>query len=141
MSKSQLNLQDSFLNQVRKENIPVTLYLTSGVQLRGQVKGFDAFTVILEGQGKPPQLVYKHSIVSVAPMRHPSSLMPLPAEGAPREEGAPEGPARWAWLPRVPPRRRPSLAPTSDRVMNGAVSGSSEVGASAEKLDKAAAPG
>jgi host factor-I protein len=93
MSKSQLNLQDSFLNQVRKENIPVTLYLTSGVQLRGQVKGFDAFTVILEGQGKPPQLVYKHSIVSVAPMRHPSSLMPLPAEGAPREEGVPAGPA------------------------------------------------
>jgi host factor-I protein len=88
MSKSQLNLQDSFLNQVRKENIPVTLYLTSGVQLRGQVKGFDAFTVILEGQGKPPQLVYKHSIVSVAPMRHPSSLMQAP-EGAPREEGAP----------------------------------------------------
>src|SRR5206468_9558322 len=92
MSKSQLNLQDSFLNQVRKENIPVTLYLTSGVQLRGQVKGFDAFTVILEGQGKPPQLVYKHSIVSVAPMRHPSSLMPMPAEGAPREEGVPGGP-------------------------------------------------
>ncbi len=74
MSKSQINLQDSFLNQLRKENIPVTLYLTSGVQLRGHVKGFDAFTVILEGQGKPPQLVYKHSIVSVAPMRHPSML-------------------------------------------------------------------
>ena len=69
MSKTQINLQDSFLNQVRKESIPVILYLTSGVQLRGQVKGFDAFTVILEGQGKPPQLVYKHSIVSVAPMR------------------------------------------------------------------------
>src|SRR2546425_9824279 len=84
MSKSQLNLQDSFLNQVRKENIPVTLYLTSGVQLRGQVKGFDAFTVILEGQGKPPQLVYKHSIVSVAPMRHPSSLLGIAGGG---EEG------------------------------------------------------
>ena len=94
MSKSQLNLQDSFLNQVRKENIPVTLYLTSGVQLRGQVKGFDAFTVILEGQGKPPQLVYKHSIVPVAPMRHPSSLMPAPpADGAAREEGVPGAPA------------------------------------------------
>jgi host factor-I protein len=74
MSKSQINLQDAFLNQLRKENIPVTLYLTSGVQLRGQVRGFDAFTVILEGQGKPPQLVYKHSIVSVAPCgRHPRS--------------------------------------------------------------------
>ena len=84
MSKSQINLQDSFLNQLRKENIPVTLYLTSGVQLRGHVKGFDAFTVILEGQGKPPQLVYKHSIVSVAPMRHPTMLLGLPGS----EEGA-----------------------------------------------------
>lgn len=78
MSKSQINLQDAFLNQLRKENIPVTLYLTSGVQLRGQVRGFDAFTVILEGQGKPPQLVYKHSIVSVAPMRAPSTILGLP---------------------------------------------------------------
>src|SRR5438067_4751174 len=86
MSKSQLNLQDSFLNQVRKENIPVTLYLTSGVQLRGHVKGFDAFTVILEGQGKPPQLVYKHSIVSVAPARHPSSILGI--TGGAEEGGA-----------------------------------------------------
>jgi host factor-I protein len=94
MSKSQLNLQDSFLNQLRKENIPVILYLTSGVQLRGMVKGFDAFTVILEGQGKPPQLVYKHSIVSVAPMRHPAMLLGVtqPAEegAAPAEAPAPE---------------------------------------------------
>src|SRR6478672_632361 len=95
MSKSQLNLQDSFLNQVRKENIPVILYLTSGVQLRGHVKGFDAFTVILEGQGKPPQLVYKHSIVSVAPMRHPAVMFGAPApseEGAVPAEGAPAAP-------------------------------------------------
>ena len=85
MSKSQINLQDSFLNQLRKENIPVILYLTSGVQLRGHVRGFDAFTVILEGQGKPPQLVYKHSIVSVAPQRHSPTLL----GGAPgAEEGA-----------------------------------------------------
>jgi host factor-I protein len=86
MSKSQLNLQDSFLNQVRKENIPVVLYLTSGVQLRGHVKGFDAFTVILEGQGKPPQLVYKHSIVSVAPMRHPSGPVSMPPQEPPPGE-------------------------------------------------------
>jgi host factor-I protein len=92
MSKSQINLQDSFLNQLRKENIPVTLYLTSGVQLRGQVRGFDAFTVILEGQGKPPQLVYKHSIVSVAPMRHPSALFGMAAgEEGQHPEGHPEG--------------------------------------------------
>ena len=102
MSKSQINLQDNFLNQLRKESIPVTLYLTSGVQLRGYVKGFDAFTVVLEGQGKPPQLVYKHSIVSVAPVRHPSMLLGTPtgeAEAAPAEpveaaEPADEAPVR-----------------------------------------------
>src|SRR5438034_9866922 len=95
MSKSQLNLQDSFLNQVRKENIPVTLYLTSGVQLRGHVRGFDAFTVILEGQGKPPQLVYKHSIVSVAPQRRSPTLLgsaPGGEGGAPAPEEAPVPP-------------------------------------------------
>ncbi len=93
MSKAQINLQDSFLNQVRKESIPVILYLISGVQLRGQVKGFDAFTVILEGQGKPPQLVYKHSIVSVAPMRHPNFALGQTAEGAPAAApGAPPSP-------------------------------------------------
>jgi len=91
MSKSQINLQDSFLNQVRKENIPVILYLTSGVQLRGHVKGFDAFTVILEGQGKPPQLVYKHSIVSVAPMRHPA--VPMLQSGAEAAAPVPEAAA------------------------------------------------
>jgi host factor-I protein len=96
MSKSQINLQDAFLNQLRKENIPVTLYLTSGVQLRGQVRGFDAFTVILEGQGKPPQLVYKHSIVSVAPMRAPSAIMGLPGAV---EEGGEEGEAPAAPAP------------------------------------------
>ncbi|MBI3912532.1 MAG: RNA chaperone Hfq [Armatimonadetes bacterium] len=91
MSKTQINLQDNFLNQVRKENIPVILYLTSGVQLRGQVKGFDAFTVILEGQGKPPQLVYKHSIVSVAPMRHPAVPVIQPSAEAAASAVAPAG--------------------------------------------------
>jgi host factor-I protein len=122
MSKSQLNLQDSFLNQVRKENIPVTLYLTSGVQLRGQVKGFDAFTVILEGQGKPPQLVYKHSIVSVAPMRHPSSLMQVPPlEGAAREEGVPGAAA-----PATPPAEAPT--PVGVAAEGAAPSPASEAG-------------
>src|SRR5262245_27999695 len=111
VSKTQINLQDSFLNQVRKENIPVILYLTSGVQLRGHVKGFDAFTVILEGQGKPPQLVYKHSIVSVAPMRHPNLMMGQGSEGAPAAApagpGAPEGEA---------PAPAPAPAPAAEPV-------------------------
>ncbi|HHU89542.1 MAG TPA: RNA chaperone Hfq [Clostridiaceae bacterium] len=63
-----INLQDVFLNQVRKEHIPVTVYLTNGFQLRGMVKGFDNFTVVLDSEGKQ-QLVYKHAISTVSPMK------------------------------------------------------------------------
>lgn len=76
MAKSQINLQDVFLNQVRKENIPVTIYLIGGVQLRGVVRGFDAFTVLLDSPGKPTQLVYKHAITSVVPSRPVSTYRP-----------------------------------------------------------------
>jgi host factor-I protein len=68
MNKPQA-LQDLFLNQVRKENIAVTIYLTNSVQLRGHVRGFDAFTVLLESPGRPTQLVYKSAVTSVVPMR------------------------------------------------------------------------
>lgn len=63
-----INLQDVFLNQVRKEHIPVTIYLTNGFQLRGMVKGFDNFTVVVDSEGKQ-QLVYKHAISTVSPMK------------------------------------------------------------------------
>lgn len=69
MNKSQMNLQDNFLNLVRKESIPVTIYLVSGVQLKGMVRGFDSFTVILESPGRSTQLVYKHAMASVVPAR------------------------------------------------------------------------
>ncbi|HAG09512.1 MAG TPA: RNA chaperone Hfq, partial [Desulfotomaculum sp.] len=52
MIKTQLNLQDAFLNQIRKENISVTIFLVNGFQLKGMVKGFDNFTIILESEGK-----------------------------------------------------------------------------------------
>lgn len=68
MVKSTINLQDIFLNQVRKEHIAVTIYLTNGFQLKGMVKGFDNFTVILDSDGKQ-QLVYKHAISTISPMR------------------------------------------------------------------------
>ena len=67
MKNQTLNLQDNFLNTARKDNIPVTIFLVSGVQLKGPVKGFDNFIVILEAQGKPWQMVYKHAIATVAP--------------------------------------------------------------------------
>ena len=69
MTKPQLNLQDTFLNQVRKENIGVTIYLLNSVQLRGLVRGFDAFTILLDSSGRPTQLVYKHAVASIVPSR------------------------------------------------------------------------
>ncbi|HZK26952.1 MAG TPA: RNA chaperone Hfq [Thermoclostridium sp.] len=68
MMNKNINLQDVFLNQVRKEHAPVTVYLTNGFQLRGLVKGFDNFTVVLDSEGKQ-QLVYKHAISTVTPMK------------------------------------------------------------------------
>ncbi|MHB8126838.1 MAG: RNA chaperone Hfq [Desulfitobacteriaceae bacterium] len=68
MNKSPINLQDNFLNQVRKENLPVTIYLVNGFQLKGLVRGFDSFTVVIEFEGKQ-QMVYKHAISTVMPIR------------------------------------------------------------------------
>jgi len=68
VNKTNINLQDVFLNQVRKEHIPVTIYLTNGFQLKGLVKGFDNFTVVLDSDGKQ-QLVYKHAISTISPMK------------------------------------------------------------------------
>ncbi|WP_031514589.1 RNA chaperone Hfq [Desulfofalx alkaliphila] len=68
MTKPQINLQDAFLNQVRKENIPITMFLINGFQLKGLVRGFDNFTVILESDGKQ-MMVYKHAISTVSPLR------------------------------------------------------------------------
>jgi host factor-I protein len=67
-NKNQLNLQDAFLNQVRKEKTPVTIFLVNGFQIKGVVKGFDNFTVIVELDQKQ-QLVYKHAISTVAPLK------------------------------------------------------------------------
>ena len=74
MQKSQ-NLQDLFLNQARKEKLAVTMFLMNGFQLRGVIRGFDGFTVILDSDGKQ-QMIYKHAISTVVPVR------PLPLEAA-----------------------------------------------------------
>jgi len=92
MNKAQVNLQDTFLNQVRKENIAVTIYLINSVQLRGHVRGFDTFTILLESPGRPTQLVYKSAVTSIVPMR-PVHLRDAQAEAraaqAQGEGGAP----------------------------------------------------
>ena len=74
MQKTQ-NLQDMFLNQARKEKLAVTMFLMNGFQLRGVIRGFDGFTVILDSDGKQ-QMIYKHAISTVVPVR------PIALEGA-----------------------------------------------------------
>lgn len=67
MSKA-INLQDVLLNQLRKEKILITVFLTNGFQLKGTIKGFDNFVVILESDGKQ-QMIYKHAISTLAPSK------------------------------------------------------------------------
>ena len=64
----QVNLQDAILGEVRRENIPVTLFLMNGFQLRGTITGFDSFVVVLVTDGKQ-QMIYKHAISTLAPIR------------------------------------------------------------------------
>ncbi|MBA4536283.1 RNA chaperone Hfq [Bacillus aquiflavi] len=67
--KQPINIQDQFLNQLRKDGTNVTVFLLNGFQLRGQIKGFDNFTVLFESEGKQ-QLVFKHAISTFAPQRN-----------------------------------------------------------------------
>ncbi|UUZ79290.1 RNA chaperone Hfq [Paenibacillus sp. P26] len=73
MMNKTINIQDTFLNQLRKENIPVTVYLTNGFQIRGVIRAFDNFTIIIDSEGRQ-QMVYKHAISTFTPQR-PVSLM------------------------------------------------------------------
>lgn len=73
--KQQPNLQDYFLNQVRKDNLQVTIFLLNGVQLHGKVRGFDNFTIVLESEGRQ-LLIYKHAISTLSPV----GSIPYPPE-------------------------------------------------------------
>lgn len=86
MSKPQMNLQDGFLNQVRKDGIAVTITLLGGHQLRGLVRGFDNFTVVLETEGRQ-DLVYKHAIATISPSRDPSASESRRETGAVQKNG------------------------------------------------------
>ncbi|MFZ5616856.1 MAG: RNA chaperone Hfq [Pseudomonadota bacterium] len=66
MTEKKQNLQDVFLNHVRKDKIPVTIFLVNGVKLQGVVTWFDNFCVLLKREGQV-QLVYKHAISTVMP--------------------------------------------------------------------------
>ena len=65
MQKTQ-NLQDIFLNQARKEKTVVTVFLVNGFQLRGIIRGFDSFVVMMDSDGKQ-QMIYKHAISTIIP--------------------------------------------------------------------------
>ena len=62
------NLQDVFLNQARKDKTPLTIFLMNGVQMKGHVRGFDSFVVVIESDGRQ-QMVYKHAISTIIPIR------------------------------------------------------------------------
>ena len=70
--QKQPNLQENFLRQVRRDRMPVTMFLVNGFQLRGIVTGFDPFVVVLMSEGKQ-QVIYKHAISTITPER-PVSL-------------------------------------------------------------------
>ena len=75
MSKGH-NLQDPFLNVLRKERVPVSIFLVNGIKLQGQVESFDQFVVLLKNTVS--QMVYKHAISTIVPSR----VVRLPSSGA-----------------------------------------------------------
>jgi len=76
MAKGQ-SLQDPFLNILRKEKVPVSIYLVNGIKLQGQVDSFDQFVVLLKNSVS--QMVYKHAISTIVPARN--VRLPLPEDG------------------------------------------------------------
>ena len=91
MEKVAQNIQESFLNNARKDKIFVTIYLMSGVKLSGRIKSFDKYSVILETNNQE-QLIFKHAISTVVMSRaphsgsHGSSGTSVPGPGAPMPE-------------------------------------------------------
>ena len=91
-STKPINLQENFLNQARKENVPVTIHLVNGFQIKGMIRGFDQFTVVIDAMGRQ-QMVFKHAISTITPARplgaKPAAEVSKPAEAdAPTEETA-----------------------------------------------------
>ncbi len=108
-AKGQL-LQDPFLNALRKEHVPVSIYLVNGIKLQGQIESFDQYVVLLKNT--VTQMVYKHAISTVVPARavNLSWITPLTTERARRA-------ARHAAIPPIPvsARRRSSRSASTSR--------------------------
>ena len=75
MTAKIINLQDGFLNQVRKDSVPVIIHLVNGFQIKGVVKGLDNFIVMVDSMGKQ-QMIYKHAISTITP----SATVKVPIE-------------------------------------------------------------
>ncbi len=84
VTKGTHNLQDNFLNQIRKENMLSTIFLVNGYQIKGSVRSFDNFTILLDVDGKQ-QLVYKHAISTIVPFRNIAISM-VPATATEQQE-------------------------------------------------------
>ena len=80
MSKGQ-SLQDPFLNALRKERIPVSIFLVNGIKLQGQIESFDQFVVLLKNNVS--QMIYKHAISTVVPARNVKLALATPLEDGP----------------------------------------------------------
>lgn len=86
MSKGQ-TLQDPFLNSLRKDRIPVSIFLVNGIKLQGQIESFDQYVVLLKNTVS--QMVYKHAISTVVPARNPRASSATAATG--QAQGLPSG--------------------------------------------------
>jgi host factor-I protein len=82
--QTKANLQDIFLLKARRDKVPVTMFLMNGFQMRGTITGFDAFVVVLDTDGKQ-QVIYKHAISTVVPMR-PVEFTDERGDGVPGQE-------------------------------------------------------
>jgi host factor-I protein len=83
MSKGH-SLQDPYLNTLRKERVPVSIYLVNGIKLQGQIESFDQFVILL--RNSVSQMVYKHAVSTVVPARN----IRLPNSTPGEEDDAPE---------------------------------------------------
>jgi host factor-I protein len=88
MSRSQINLQDAFLNHVRKEKIPVVINISGGGKIEGLVKGFDSFVILVKHDGQ--HLIYKHAINSIVPERAVELVGHVTAHAEPEPHVSPE---------------------------------------------------
>ena len=84
MAKGQ-SLQEPFLNALRKEKVPVSIYLVNGIKLQGQIESFDQFVVLLKNSVS--QMVYKHAISTIVPVRN---VRPLTSDDQQRAAGSQE---------------------------------------------------